>query len=74
MSKLLKSIWEQNLWYVVVRDFDVIEGGQDLEHGEVIELEWFSVDEVRRMALEGEIQEGRSAAVVLQFLHKNILW
>lgn len=58
-----------DLFYFVVDDFEEL-GGQELEEGENIEVQWLSIAEVKELALSGKMQEDRSVAVILRFLSK----
>lgn len=57
-----------DLFYFVVDEFEKLET-QELEEGENIEVQWLSIAEVKELALSGKMQEDRSAAVVLRYLH-----
>lgn len=57
---------EWDLYYFIIDEFQ--ETQQKLEAGEKIDSEWKSEKEVRRMCLNGEIGEERSALVLLRFL------
>ncbi len=59
-------IWD--LFYFVVKKFTPHAKGQTLELGENIELKWASLDEASQIALGGQMQETRSAAILLRFL------
>jgi ADP-ribose pyrophosphatase len=60
-------IW--NLHYFIVKDFERKE--QELEKGEDIQTEWVPAEKVKQMCLEGEIQEDRTAATLLQYLSEE---
>lgn len=70
LSKFHKSVcgatvtWD--LFYFVASDFTQKE--QSLEDGEDIEVEWVPNTKVADMCLNGEIQEERSALVLLKYL------
>ena len=57
---------EWDLYYFVTTEFETT--GQDLERGEEIETHWLETDRVRRLVLDGEVREGRTAAVLLRYL------
>jgi ADP-ribose pyrophosphatase len=59
-------VWD--LHYFVTTDFSNLPN-QDLETGEIIETNWFSITEIIEICLSGKMKEGRSAAVLLQYLH-----
>ncbi len=59
---------EWDLYYFIIKDFT--KQGQELEDGEVIELNPVSVDEARKMCLDGRIDEERSALTLLRYLNK----
>lgn len=44
-------------------------GNQDLEAGENIEVSWYFPEQVKDLALNGDISEDRSVAVLLRYLH-----
>ena len=57
-----------DLQYFVTTDFSILPN-QDLEPGEVIETNWFDIKDVIEICLSGQMQEGRSAAALLRYLH-----
>jgi len=57
-----------DLYYIVATDFADL-GHQELEVDEQITTKWYSVDEVKEMCLTVKLQEGRSVAALLQYLH-----
>lgn len=60
---------EWDLFVFEAKEWRVAEAGQKLELGEQIETNnWFSYDEVREKALNGEIQEDRIALILLQWM------
>lgn len=63
------STVEWDLYYFVVTDFT--KQNQELEDGEVIELNPVSIDEAKKMCLDGRIDEERSALTLLRYLNKN---
>jgi 8-oxo-dGTP pyrophosphatase MutT (NUDIX family) len=62
-------IWD--LYYFVISQFENHPDGQHLELGENIELKWVSVEDAKKLALDGSIKEDRSAAVLLRFLNAS---
>jgi 8-oxo-dGTP pyrophosphatase MutT (NUDIX family) len=60
---------EWDLFYFIVEQYEEV--GQNLEPGEEIDYEWYSYEEATSMCLEGEIQEDRTAAVILQYLNQK---
>jgi ADP-ribose pyrophosphatase len=57
---------EWDLYYFVVKSFT--QGEQSLEHGEDITPAPTSREEVKKMCLDGRIQEDRSALMLLRYL------
>jgi ADP-ribose pyrophosphatase len=57
---------EWDLYYFVVTDFT--KQNQELEDGEVIELNPVSISEAKEMCLDGRIDEERSALTLLRYL------
>lgn len=57
----------RDLYYFLITDFSI--GKQELHGMEHIEVNWYTVKEVKRMCLKWEIQEDRSVAVLLRYLH-----
>ncbi len=60
--------FEWDLYYFVVKAFT--EAEQQLEHGEDITPVPTDIEEVKKMCLDGRMQEERSALMVLRFLQK----
>jgi ADP-ribose pyrophosphatase len=60
-------IWD--LFYFLISDFKVEK--QNPEIGEVIRPEWHTFEDVKKMCLDGRIQEDRTVALLLRFLLKN---
>lgn len=56
---------EWDLYYFLVQDYTESPDGQELEDGEDIEVTWLSLEEVRRAIENGDMQEWRSAGVLL---------
>jgi len=54
-----------DLYYFIVRKYQKLPNGQQLEHGEDIEITWMSPDEIRAAARDGKMQEWRSVGVLL---------
>jgi 8-oxo-dGTP pyrophosphatase MutT (NUDIX family) len=57
-----------DLYYFIVADFAQHPKGQQLKDGEAIEPVWFSFEDVKRLCIEGKIQEDRTVGVLLRFL------
>jgi 8-oxo-dGTP pyrophosphatase MutT (NUDIX family) len=57
-----------DLYYLVATKFTTL-GHQDLQEDEDITTNWYPVKNVIEMCLSGKIREGRSVAVLLQYLH-----
>lgn len=62
-------IWD--LFYFVVDKYQVREQGQELEHGEDIEVVEVTINEAKAICLDGRMQEDRSVAVLLKYLHSK---
>lgn len=58
-------IWD--LMYFIINDFEESEAGQELETGEVIDIEWKTFEEVKELCKEGKISEYRSTGVLFKF-------
>jgi 8-oxo-dGTP pyrophosphatase MutT (NUDIX family) len=56
---------EWDLYYFMVDKYTENPGGQELEDGEDIEVAWMSADELLQAIKNGEMQEWRSAGVLL---------
>lgn len=64
-------VWD--LLYFEVSKFKQLPS-QSLEAGEEIETSWITLEEAKAIALSGQMQEDRSVAVLLRYLHtENIL-
>ncbi len=61
--------FEWDLYYFIVEQYEEV--GQNLEEGEEIEPAEVSAEELKELALSGQMQEDRSVAVILKYLHKN---
>jgi 8-oxo-dGTP pyrophosphatase MutT (NUDIX family) len=57
-----------DLYYLIATSFVNI-NQQNLQEDEVITASWYSIKDVIDMCLTGKIREGRSVAVLLQYLH-----
>ncbi len=62
-------MWD--LYYFVAETFHLSDDGQMLEPGENITCEWMGFDDVKRLCLDGSIQEDRTVANVLKFILKG---
>lgn len=58
-----------DLLYFIVTDFEEL-SEQTLELGESITFDWYDIDEVKRMCLDGRIREDRTVAKLLQFINR----
>lgn len=58
-------VWD--LIYFIIDDFEESGNGQELETGEVIDVEWKTFDEVRELCKDGSISEYRSVGVLFKF-------
>ncbi|MBW4061699.1 NUDIX domain-containing protein [Candidatus Saccharibacteria bacterium] len=54
-----------DLYYYLVRQCNELAGGQQLEHGENIEVTWMTVTALREAITRGEMAEWRSVGVLL---------
>ncbi len=54
-----------DLYYFLVTDYTESENGQELEHGEEIEVTYLTPKEIRQAIRKGEMQEWRSVGVLL---------
>lgn len=63
---------EWDLYVFAATQFTKRDDGQQLENGEQIETDlWFSYDEVRRMIMDGAMQEERIALMLLRYLERS---
>lgn len=56
---------EWDLYYFIVKDYSPDPRGQQLTHGEEIEVTWLTVEQVREAVRDGHMSEWRSAGVLL---------
>lgn len=56
---------EWDLYYFKITDYESHADGQQLEHGEDIEVTWLSPAEIRQAITDGLMQEWRSVGVLL---------
>ncbi len=56
---------EWDLYYFKVDRYETSPGGQQLEHGEDIEVTWLTVDEIKQEIAAGHMNEWRSVGVLL---------
>ncbi|MBI2797849.1 NUDIX domain-containing protein [Candidatus Saccharibacteria bacterium] len=54
-----------DLYYFIVREYRELPTGQQLEHGEDIEVTWMSPKQIRLAIAGGQMQEWRSVGVLL---------
>ena len=59
----------RDLYYFVVRDYK--QTSQSLEEGEDISFAFYDTDTVKKMCLDGTIQEDRSAMMLMKFLYQS---
>lgn len=63
----LDGTLQWNLYYFVV-DGNFLEGEQDLQHGEEIDTEWYTLDEVEKLCYQRSVEEDKSRAVLYEFI------
>lgn len=56
---------EWDLYYFLVKEYEEHPDGQSLEQGEDISITWMNIDEVKEAIKNGQMQEWRSAGVLL---------
>lgn len=56
-----------DLYYFIVNDFEEHKEGQHLEMGENIEMEWKTFEEVKKLCVQGLINEDRTVGVLFKF-------
>jgi ADP-ribose pyrophosphatase len=56
---------EWDLYYFLVTEYDEHPNGQQLEHGEDIEVTWVTFDELKQAITNGHMNEWRSVGVLL---------
>lgn len=56
---------EWDLYYFKITQYDAHADGQQLEHGEDIEVTWLTPAEIRQAVADGHMQEWRSVGVLL---------
>ncbi|MFZ3168581.1 MAG: NUDIX hydrolase [Candidatus Methanoperedens sp.] len=59
-------IWD--LYYFEVNNFETSITGQNLENGEIINIDWKNIQQVKQMCLDGIIKEDRTIGVLLKYL------
>ena len=63
-------VWD--LYYFIVKDFEIIENGQELEESEIIDgFVWKNQEEIVKMCLEKQIHEERTIGVLLSYILKQ---
>lgn len=63
-------VWD--LYYFIIKDYEIISDGQELEENEIIDgFVWKSPDEVIKMCLDKQIHEERTIGVLLSYILKN---
>ena len=61
---------EWDLFYFIIDDFEELIDGQNLETGEIIDIEWKSFTEVRKLCKDGKIKEDRTLGILFRFFLK----
>lgn len=59
------STVEWDLYYFITREYELSHTGQQLEHGEDIEVTWATIEEIRIAIKEQRMDEWRSVGVLL---------
>ena len=59
------STVEWDLYYFVTSNYEAHGGGQQLEHGEDIEVTWATIEEIKTAVQERRMEEWRSVGVLL---------
>jgi 8-oxo-dGTP pyrophosphatase MutT (NUDIX family) len=59
------STVEWDLYYFITSDYTESQDGQQLEHGEDIQVTWATIDEIKLAAKEKRMEEWRSVGVLL---------
>jgi ADP-ribose pyrophosphatase len=63
---------EWDLYYFLVTEYDEHPDGQQLEHGEDIEVTWITLDELKRAIASKRMNEWRSVGVLLGLVLPNL--
>lgn len=63
---------EWDLYYFIVRAYDEHPDGQQLEHGEDIDVEWMAPHELQQAISQGRMNEWRSVGVLLGLVLPNL--
>lgn len=66
------STVEWDLYYFITDNYRPSQDGQQLEHGEAIEVTWASIDEIKTAAEEGRMEEMRSVGVLYASIFPTI--
>jgi len=66
------STVEWDLYYFITTDYKEHQSGQQLEHGEDIEVTWATIDEIKLAAKEQRMDEWRSVGVLLGLVIPSI--
>jgi len=64
---------EWDLYYFLVTEYDEHPDGQQLEHGENIEVTWVTVEELKEAITNGHMNEWRSIGVLLGIVLPKIV-
>lgn len=60
-------VWD--LYYFIIKDYEIIENGQELEENEIItDYVWKTLDEIQKMCIKKEIHEERTIGVLLSYI------
>lgn len=71
-KKVCGTTVEWDLYYVVAEDVEDYKLNEVHEEAEEMEMaDWFTFDQIEQMCRTGEIDEGRTVAALLQFIHKQ---
>jgi len=63
---------EWDLYYFRVKDYEESPDGQQLEHGEDIEVTWATPDEIKTAIANGEMKEWRSIGVLMSLIFPEL--
>lgn len=66
------STVEWDLYYFVTSDYEESREGQQLEHGEDIQVTWATIDDIKLAAKEKRMEEWRSVGVLLGIVIPSI--
>ncbi len=63
---------EWDLYYFLIKDYEEHPDGQALEHGEDISIVWMSLDKIKKAIKQKQMQEWRSAGVLMGLVIPNL--